>query len=316
MLTKHSSWALLLLMLPPGRSRQSVSASPQKLEPYSMSVSVKEVEIIVHAWDVHHRPVLDLKPEEIDLFDNEQGPGRIVSMRQLGGRPLRVAFVIDTSGSVASLVARSRAEAAQASQTLLEQTADEGADIEFARSRHVLQGWTHHKDDLIKTFSPAGAAPHDPIDGTSIYDTLFSTCLYEFGESKPVSATNVIVLFSDGQDTTSTMTLRASIDSCHRNHTIIYAFSPKPLHGTSSTGPSILQSLTEQTGGQVFYTDDSPTGVQSDLETLRSELQSEYALFYRPGPLKHDGAFHRIILIGPERVASIMSTSGFFAPGP
>lgn len=300
-----------LLFVPQQGPAQTPSTSSP---PYSLSVTVNEVGITFHAADANNLPVLDLKPQEVDVFDNEKGPGQIISMQQLRDRNIHTALVIDTSGSVAANVSHSRAEAQEAVQKLLVQADDRGTAVAFGRSRRVVQSWTHQKSSLANSIAEIGVGSRDPIDGTSVYDTLLSTCLYEFGKSAGPIAVNVILLFSDGEDTASHVTLRAAVDNCRQSHTVVYAFSPKPVSGTLSLGASTLRQITEQTGGRLFYADDPDGNIQADLETVELDLRNEYFLLYRPKTLIHNGAFHKIVLVGPERVVKIFGTSGFYAP--
>ena len=241
-----------VLVLQPEANAQAPSDSlPKGVTPYSLSLSVNEVEITFHAGDAHNRPVLDLRPEEVEIFDNDHGPGQIISMRRLNDRPIRAGFILDTSGSVAMQMARTRAEAQEAVQKLVVASTDRGTVVAFARSRRVVQDWTTQKSSLLKSLGEIGAGAYNPIDGTSVYDTLFSTCAYEFGKNTGATFAKVILLFTDGADTASHVTMQAAIDSCRQNHTAIYAFSPKPVPGLPSLGPSTLQQLTERTGGRL-----------------------------------------------------------------
>jgi Ca-activated chloride channel homolog len=56
------------------------------------------------------------------------------------------------------------------------------------------------------------------------------------------------------------------------------------------------------------------TASSFDLDTVELDLRNQYLLLYRPKTLIHNGAFHKIVLVGPERVANIVGTSGFYAP--
>ena len=289
-------------------------SSPETAPPYSLSVSVNEVGITFHASDTHDLPVLDLKPEEIDVFDNDNGPGRVISLHHLQDRPLHAAFLIDTSGSVAAQASRSRAEAQEAVQALLLHASDQGAVVAFGRSRRVVQGWTNQKSSLLDKINRMGIAPHDPIDGTSVFDTLFSTCFYEFGKSSGAASANLILLFSDGVDTASSVSMKSAVDTCRENRTMIYAFSSKPTASETTPGPSVLTQLTTQTGGRLFYIDGPNGDIHAAIKAVGSDLRDEYLLMYRPKKVNHDGAFHRIILVGPDRVANIVGTSGYYAP--
>lgn len=305
---------LLCCLLPvcfTAAAQQPVSA--QDAAPYSLRVSVNEVRITFHASDAHDRPVLDLKPEEVDVFENEKGPGQIVSMTLLQQRPVHAAFLIDTSGSVASQVSRSQSEALESVQKVLTQPSDEGSAVMFGRSGRLVQSWTRTKTELLSSIGQV-VGSHGPIDGTAVYDTLFSTCHYQFKESDSPTIANVIFLFSDGNDNASYMTLQTAADACRHSHTAVYAFSPKPEPQTASLGASNLRNLTAQTGGHLFYVDDPEGNVHADIETVASDVRSEYLLIYRPKQMIRDGSFHKIVLIGPERTSKLIGTFGFYAP--
>jgi len=305
---------LSVLLLDRVKGSAQKPPSPEKVAPYSLTVSVNEVGITFHASDSHNLPIIDLKPEEMDVFDNGDGPGQIISMERLSDRPIHAGFIVDTSGSVAAHASHSRAEAQEAVQKLLSQAPDEGIVVAFGRSRRVVQSWTNQKTNLVNSIGRIGAGPHDPIDGTSIFDALFSTCSYEFGKATNPTAANVILLFSDGEDTASYITAQKAIDRCRESHTSIYAFSPRPASAAFSLGPPTLRQLTDETGGRLFYVNDPDDDISADIDTVGKDLRDEYLLLYRPRRLNRDGAFHRIVLVGPNRVVNIVGTSGFYAP--
>ncbi len=101
---------------------------------------------------------------------------------------------------------------------------------------------------------------------------------------------------------------------CQRTNTSIYAFRVEPKSSFFSAGPATLTELASKTGGRVFDADESDDAVNKDLQTIETDLRNQYRLVYKPAALKHDGAFHRIELKIPERVASIHIRSGYYAP--
>lgn len=281
---------------------------------YHLSVSVDEVSLIFHATDAHGLPVNNLEPGEVDVFDNEQGPGRVIALQQLENLSIHAGFVVDTSGSVAGHLAHSRAIAVEAAQQLLGQQADSGFAVGFGSWRQVVQPWINSKEALVRAISRIGPSAPSVFGGTSLFDTLFSTCAYEFGKSRQETGRNLILLFSDGEDTASHTTLQEAVSMCQHAHTAIYAFGPKLNPGASSSGPSTLAELTGQTGGRVFHDDAPEAEIRTDIKTIESDLRDEYRLIYRPKQLKHDGSFHKIVLVGPRRVVSIAAQTGYYAP--
>ena len=101
---------------------------------------------------------------------------------------------------------------------------------------------------------------------------------------------------------------------CKRTNTAIYAFRAESKSSFFSTGPKILAELASESGGRVFYDDDSEAGIDNDLHTIEADLRNQYRLIYKPAELKHDGSFHHIELKAPERVGSVNVRSGYYAP--
>ena len=85
---------LIYCLLASTISFTQTALNSQAAKPYNIEVSVDEIRVIFHASDASGQPVGDLTPSELDLFDNESGPGQIVAMQKLKERPLRIAFVV------------------------------------------------------------------------------------------------------------------------------------------------------------------------------------------------------------------------------
>jgi Ca-activated chloride channel family protein len=54
--------------------------------------------------------------------------------------------------------------------------------------------------------------------------------------------------------------------------------------------------------------------VLANLRFIEANLRNQYLLVYRPAEMTHNGAFHRIELLGPDRVADIHVRTGYYAP--
>lgn len=320
-LTKRKLWSsyrtacrlLLFLLVAASATLAQTRVESQADLPYTLKVSVEEISVIFHATDISGQPVNDLKASELDLFDNMSGPGTIVALHKLKKRPLRIGFLLDNSGSVSTDITRSRAVAIAAAQRLIQQQADSGLVIGFRRSRDVVQPWSHDLNVLIAGIRRIGSTAEHSRDGTGLFESLFSTCFYEFGKQQDKNQ-NVILLFSDGVDTASYVSLETAVDMCQHAHTAIYAFPSSSAHSETSTGPETLRKLTEQTGGRVIQSNVPEAEMKVTLDKLEGDLRDEYQLFYRPKSLKHDGSFHQIVLVGPPRAANIVNQSGYYAP--
>jgi len=279
---------------------------------YSMGVSVDEVRLTFHAIDQSGRPVEDLKLSDLDLFDNQAGPGTIVALRKMKGLSLRVGFLVDVSGSVSDDVGRSRMIAIAAAQALMQNEIDQGLVIEFRRARNIRRPWSRDLNAVTDGLRTIGLRPDGSLDGTSLFDSLWSTCYYDFrGEQE--RAENILLLLSDGVDTSSHGTLEQAVGACQQAHTSIFVLTSTSDLSDLSMGHRTLRKLTEQTGGSIIVCGGSEAEVRQAMNSLAADVRSEYLLFYRPKNLKRDGSFHRIVLVGPPRVADIVGQSGYYA---
>jgi Ca-activated chloride channel homolog len=280
--------------------------------PYSLRVSVDEVDLTFHAEDAHGLPVNDLKLDELKLLDNGKPPSRVVVFRPLLDFPIRAGILLDTSVSVAEYLARNRAIAAEYTNRLMRQQADQAFVMNFDFESRVAQPWTNDKTSLDAGLRSARSDTWNRMSGTAIIDSIYRACLNQFGKLNGASA-NFILLFSDGEDNASHAYLSDAVEMCQRTNTAIYAFRV-PSGTRSSDGPRTLAQLASQTGGQVFDADDSDAAIYEDLRTIEADLRNQYRLIYKPADLKPNGAFHRIALWGPKRVQSIVVRSGYYAP--
>lgn len=288
-------------------------AQTQTTAPYSLRVSVDEVDLTFHAVDAHGLPVNDLKLDELKLLDNGKPPGRILAFGPLLDFPIRAGILVDTSVSVAEYLPRNRAIAAEYANRLMRQQSDQTFVMGFDFESKVAQPWTGDNSALVaamKRIIPDGVSR---LGGTALIDSVYRACLNQFGRLDHGASANFILLFSDGEDNASHAYLNEAVEMCQRTNTAIYAFRV-PSASRSSDGPKTLAQLASQTGGRVFAADESDAAIYEDLRTIEADLRDQYRLIYKPVDLKHNGAFHRIALKGPERVESMIVRSGYYAP--
>lgn len=296
---------LLLTLLAP-------TPSTHAQEPYRLSVSVDEVILTFHAADAHGLPINDLKLSDLTLLDNDKPPAKVLDFQLQQDFPIRAGILIDTSVSMSSHHHRDQSIAIQYAQHLLRRQTDQAFVMDFDRTPHLIQPWTGNPTTLTTAIQTLTRS--DPIGGTTLFDTLYAACRYQFGAIDHRGSGNFILLFSDGEDNASFLDLETAVDMCQRTNTAIYAFSSNAHDGSLAPGTATLAQLTAQTGGAIFHDDASPTDIFADLQTIESNLRNQYRLVFRPATLEHNGAFHPIVLATPDRVATLTIRSGYYAP--
>jgi Ca-activated chloride channel family protein len=306
---------VLMLFIPACRiDSQTNAGAAQDALTYGLNVSVDEVVLTFHATDSHGLPVNDLKLSELSLLDSDKPPRKLLALRLLQDFPIRAGILMDISESMLQHLPGNRAISIQYAQRLLRQQTDQAFVMEFGRLSTILQPWTSDAVVLTAGIHKVTAGAESRLSGTAIFDTIFRTCLYQFGKIDHAASGNFILLFSDGEDNASTTSLKDAVDMCQRANTVIYAFRADSKASASSTGPRTLAELTSQTGGRVFHDDDSEAGIYDDLRTIEADLRNQYRLVYKPPYLKHDGSFHHIELTASDRVDRINIRSGYYAP--
>jgi Ca-activated chloride channel family protein len=295
----------------------SLHAPAQITDPtpaYTLSVSANEVVLTFHAADPHGLPINDLKLSDITLLDNNLPPRKILDFQLQHDSPIRAGILIDTSDSMQQPLPRIRSIALAYAQQLLRQQTDQAFVTEFGRLTNPLQPWTSNPALLTTAIRAVSLGGAGPTHGTAIYDTLLHACLNEFAQLPHTPTGNFILLFTDGEENASFSNLHAAVDMCQRSNTAIYAFHSGPKSAAESSGPATLHDLTSQTGGRVFEATDTDADIYADLRLIDANLRNQYRIVYRPATLPHDGAFHRITLVTPDRVATTTVRSGYYAP--
>jgi Ca-activated chloride channel homolog len=290
---------------------QSSLGGPDTAKPLNFNVAVDEVSLTFHAGDVHGLPINDLRLDELNLLDNGKPPHKILAFYPITNLPIRAGILIDKSESMEEHLTSDRAILNKYARLLLQQQTDQAFVMDFSSRSGIAEPWTSDTSSLVAAvgeFMPVGRGL-----GTAIFDAVNQACFYEFGKIDPLVSGNLILLFSDGEDNASKATLRQAIEMCQRTNTSIYVFRAASQYAFS-TGPKALAELASETGGRVFYDDDSDAVIDVNLRIIEGNLRNQYRLIYNPPELKHDGSFHQIDLkAASARVGNIVIRSGYYA---
>jgi Ca-activated chloride channel family protein len=293
---------------------QTDAVVAQDAAAYRLKVAVDEVELTFHAADVQGLPSNGLKLDDVRLLDNGVPPLKVLEFRLLQDVPVRAGILVDTSDSMREVFPVARSIAETYAQTMLRQQTDEAFVAEFGRVETVVLPWTSDPSALTEGVRTVTMAKADPISGTAMYDAIFRTCLYQFGEIDHAASGNFILLFSDGEDNASHVTLKDAVDMCQRSNTAIYDFRRLRGGASDAAGTANLLEMAQETGGRMFLDDGSGAGVNGDLRIIENEMRNRYRIVYRPAEMKHDGSFHSIRIETPTLFDTVDVPSGYYAP--
>jgi Ca-activated chloride channel family protein len=192
--------------------------------PFSLSVTVNEVTLEFHASDGRGLPLNDLRLADLHILDNGLPPARVSQFQILRDVLLRVAFLFDTSNSMAGSLTHNRQIALQFIQNILRQSSDQAFIANFASVAKSVQVWTNSEQALELSLRHPTVYGERARAGTALFDTVHQTCQYQFAAADKASASNLILLFSDGDDNASRFDLSDTVQACQHAHTAIYAF--------------------------------------------------------------------------------------------
>jgi len=242
---------------------------------------VEIVPMTVTVRDRAGRDVSDLRREDFELYANGQAQAISLFERERGPTVLTVVF--DSSRSMAADIESARSLVGHLLDLL--RPGDLGAILDCSESsRETL---TADVDMLRKRLSNVAAG-----GTTALYDSMLRagelTSSY-LGTAPLGNHQRVMVVVSDGVDTSSTMDLNAALARIRTSGTIVYIV--RLNRGTSGTANRIarhldreyvhaLRRIADATGGDLFLDTDSD---YSEIRTrIERALSSRYVLAYSP----------------------------------
>jgi len=242
-----------------------------------IKVKVDLVNVLVSVLDEHNRPAPDLPVDAFQLLD-EDNPQTIAVFEKETQQPLDLALMFDASLSTQLGQPAQREAATRFIQQVLRPgdrlavyAVDENVTQIAAFSDNVAR-----LQDAVKRI-PQGA-------GTSIYDAVFlgSRGLARQGADRR----SVIILITDGGETTSHADFDTARREAVRNGTLLYTVVIRAIkneNGRNTAGEHALETITDTTGGAVFYPD-STSQLGEIFDRINRELRTQYRLGYYPTP--------------------------------
>lgn len=274
--------------------------------------SVDEVTLFFAATD-HGKSVTELTSQDVGVLDNHEPPASLLDFRSESGLPLRLALVIDTSASITSRFSFEQEAAAGFLQRVLTNKDDQALLVGFSNSILLVQDLTSDQGQIshgIGQLAPAG--------GTALWDAVAfaSQKLASVPEQQPVA--RVLVVISDGEDNSSSNTLKQAIQAVERDQVLVYAVSTKEYSNTqvkeTSVGDQALMALSGQSGG-AFFSPGSAMNLKRSLGELQQVIRGRYLISYKPAHFQADGQYRQIEVTAKKsgRRFRVYARKGYYA---
>jgi len=261
-------------------------------------VDVDLVELYAAVTDRDGHPVHGLTADDFTV-KVEGKPTPIERFETVDNLPLTVGITIDSSGSMADALT----EAQKAAREFLHHVVglqDHAFSVGFASTPALLMPPTADADAVADSLGRLQA-----VGSTALHDAVV-TSLYYF---RGFPGQRVMVLLSDGDDTSSNYSFEDTLEYARRSGVAIYSVGLK-IGRSSLSARSKLKTLAEETGGRVFFISKAEEleGVYGEIE---EELRSRYMLAITPED-RGDDTYQEVEVEVDRRGVDVRTARGIY----
>jgi len=258
---------------------------------------VNRVILWVSATNKQDEFVTDLTIDDFKISENNETQKVLDFYHE--NRPITMAIVIDTSGSMKDKIASVHTAAGAFVETLRED--DRALIIDFDENVFLIQDLTGDHE-LLKT----AIESTEPIGATAIYDAIHAS----YRKIGNIAGRKAIVILSDGEDTSSQFAFKRVLEEAKSNNTLIYSIALGG--GASGARKDVLREFAEVTGGK-FYVVKKVNDLAAAYERIAEELRKQYYLSYSTTNADWDGRWIKLKVESSRPGVKIRARRGYFA---
>lgn len=271
----------------------------------TIRTEVALVNVIFSVVDNRNRPVPGLKVTDFELYEDRrrQSIDFFSEIDEASDVPLTIALLVDTSGSVKNKLDYEKRTAAEFFTSVLRRRKDLALIIQFDSEVNLVQDFTDDPDRLIDALDKLEAG-----NSTSLYDAVY---LAAEEKLRGEAGRKVIVIITDGEDTSSRLSKREAIEAAQRSDILIYGIG---VRGEMGTDFGVLKQFAEETGGRFFSPRADLREIREAFRAIGEELKGQYSIGYRSTNPRRDGAFRAIEIRCKVKGLRVRARRGYYAP--
>ena len=268
------------------------------------------VSLNVTVTDGANHYITDLDQPEFLVF--EDGIKQNVTFFNRRQQPIALSLLLDSSASMEEHLSTLQTAASNFVHRL--KSNDIAQIIDFDSRVEIRQTFTGNQAELDTAISQLTAG-----GSTSLHNAIY-IALKELRKVRAVNEEDVrrqaLIVFSDGEDTSSLVSFDEVLDLAKRSETSIYAIA---LRGVDTQAKGFreaefaMRTLAQETGGRAFF----PTKID-DLDgvykQIADELASQYTLGYTSANPRRDGAWRRVVVQVSRPNITPRTKKGYYAP--
>ncbi len=268
---------------------------------------VRLVRILATVKDRNGALVGSLGKDDFSVRDNGVAQQIAVFERQTD-QPLSVAVLIDNSGSTAKELKNEADSVTKFVRAILKEGNPDDAVALYSFNWEVVKQTPFSRN--VAAFDRSLKALHGEA-GTSLYDAI----LLASRDIESRAGRKVLVVVTDGGDTTSRTDFQHATEAAQLADAVIYPILVVPITnsaGRNIGGENALSTLAQRTGGQVFL----PTvgaALDQSFEQIIRDLRTQYLVGYYPKDIPPTPeAFHLLDVRVAAAGLQVKARSGYY----
>ena len=271
---------------------------------YKLSVRVNLVGVLATVTTAEGALVSGLKSTDFHIYENGLLQEIAVFSKE-ADQPLRLCLLFDSSASIASALKTQQDAAIEFLQAIFRPRNDRVSIFQFSEEVEELQKFGNRLESLnraIRSIKPGG--------GTSLYDAV---SLASESLSMQVGR-KVIVVVSDGEDTTSHVSLHECLRTTQNSEAVLYALVVQPIKGEvgrNLAGEHTMIFVAHRTGGR-FFKVSSAESLRASYANISDELRTQFYLGYYPKGNPDTGAFRKIEIRVNDPNYTVRAREGYY----
>jgi Ca-activated chloride channel family protein len=275
----------------------------------SFRSNVDLISLMVSVTSSGGRYMSGLEADDFEVF--EDGRLQELTFFSPANTALSVSLLLDSSSSMEGSMPLAQRAAMEFVARLKPE--DLAEIVNFDSRVEIMQPFTNDRMLLEAAIQRVRAG-----GSTSLYNAVYIT-LRQFEKLRAQGASDgrreVIVVLSDGEDTSSLVTFDEILDLAKRSQTAIYAIGlgfETPALPVARSGEFDLRRLAQETGGRLF-TPKRPEDLSNVYTEITRELTTQYVLGYLSRNDRRDGGWRSISVRLRRPQLQARTRAGYYA---
>ena len=288
-------------------------------QPIRVNVNLVNVSFIARA--ANGALVENLQKDDIELYEDAV-PQKIEFFAKSTDLPLTLALIMDVSGSQEHFENKHEKDLEVFLKEVLGPR-DRAFMVCFGNHLRLVSDYTNSPEEILLNFHEFDKGkrhfpeigPQEERDlGTAFYDSIYYSVTEKLAQT---GGRQAILMFSDGEDNSSSTNMMTAIDTTQSANVIVYTirYTEPNKHGVLNArnkyGISVMDRVAKETGGA--HIDAQATDPHLYFRQIAEELRTSYELAYYPTNKAKDDTFRKIVIKPKQEGVKIRTKTGYYS---